>query len=513
MRERGPIGPRGAIPSRLSAPALLLATVVAALLQVVLRAYVTDDTFIHCVFARQLATQGIFGFNPGEAVYGDTSPLWVLVLAGGHRLGLDPVAVAKVLSASAAILLPVVIAGWCRRMALPGAAIACATVLVATEVSVARWGASGMETVCGTLGVIGALALLHGGRPRPAREAAIGLLLAGAALVRPEVTVLVGLALLAAAWGVLTGSMRLGAAVTRALCALGPLIAWWTYAWHTFGSLTPTTSTAKSSGLIGVPAQIWGDLLREGRVVVATEAVALVACAICVVHPRGLRRWLDTYLNSSLTLALLWAGAVLLGYAVLGYEIVSRYLVPVLPVLAVAGVTAACAVWAKSPRRGAVLVLMTMLAVAQNAFVLTRYVLPQVRSFSRGMETALIPAALWFRDHTPAGSVVALHDIGAVGYYGERPVLDLGGLVTPEITPLRRRMSDDALLRSGAFTAIAVPDYMLVRGAGSDSLAGRSFGGRRARSLFAVDMPNLGVTRPEPVRYTAYALDAENARP
>ena len=66
MRERGPIGPRGAIPSRLSAPALLLATVVAALLQVVLRAYVTDDTFIHCVFARQLATQGIFGFNPGD---------------------------------------------------------------------------------------------------------------------------------------------------------------------------------------------------------------------------------------------------------------------------------------------------------------------------------------------------------------------------------------------------------------------------------------------------------------
>ena len=44
----------------------------------------------------------------------------------------------------------------------------------------------------------------------------------------------------------------------------------------------------------------------------------------------------------------------------------------------------------------------------------------------------------WVKENTPPGTVVALNDIGAITYISERPVVDLAGLVTPEITPSLR---------------------------------------------------------------------------
>ena len=45
-----------------------------------------------------------------------------------------------------------------------------------------------------------------------------------------------------------------------------------------------------------------------------------------------------------------------------------------------------------------------------------------------------IDLALWLKRNTPENSLIALHDIGAVGYYSERKILDLVGLVNPEVT-------------------------------------------------------------------------------
>jgi len=42
--------------------------------------------------------------------------------------------------------------------------------------------------------------------------------------------------------------------------------------------------------------------------------------------------------------------------------------------------------------------------------------------------------ALWLKRNTPANALIALHDIGAVGYSSERKMLDLVGMVNPEVT-------------------------------------------------------------------------------
>jgi hypothetical protein len=54
------------------------------------------------------------------------------------------------------------------------------------------------------------------------------------------------------------------------------------------------------------------------------------------------------------------------------------------------------------------------------------------------IETEMVAAAHWISTQTPPESLVAAHDIGALGYFGEREILDLAGLVSPEVIPILR---------------------------------------------------------------------------
>lgn len=41
----------------------------------------------------------------------------------------------------------------------------------------------------------------------------------------------------------------------------------------------------------------------------------------------------------------------------------------------------------------------------------------------------------WLNANTEPEALIAVHDIGAVGYFTQRPLLDLAGLITPQVVP------------------------------------------------------------------------------
>jgi len=43
-----------------------------------------------------------------------------------------------------------------------------------------------------------------------------------------------------------------------------------------------------------------------------------------------------------------------------------------------------------------------------------------------------VAAALWIRDNSKESDVIATHDVGAIGYYSNRKIIDVAGLITPE---------------------------------------------------------------------------------
>jgi hypothetical protein len=52
------------------------------------------------------------------------------------------------------------------------------------------------------------------------------------------------------------------------------------------------------------------------------------------------------------------------------------------------------------------------------------------------IEILMVQPALWINKNTESDAVIAVHDIGAMGYFGDRKLIDLAGLIQPEIIPI-----------------------------------------------------------------------------
>ena len=78
-----------------------------------------------------------------------------------------------------------------------------------------------------------------------------------------------------------------------------------------------------------------------------------------------------------------------------------------------------------------------------------------------------IELALWLKRNTPDNALIALHDIGAVGYYSERRMLDLVGLVNPEITGYYLDKQSQKVIPLGDrqiidYLKVKQPDYLVM---------------------------------------------------
>jgi hypothetical protein len=77
------------------------------------------------------------------------------------------------------------------------------------------------------------------------------------------------------------------------------------------------------------------------------------------------------------------------------------------------------------------------------------------------IETEMVATARWVKAHTRPDDLIAAHDIGALGYFGERRLLDMAGLVSPEVIPFIRDETRlrDWLTRAGADYVVTFPDW------------------------------------------------------
>ena len=52
------------------------------------------------------------------------------------------------------------------------------------------------------------------------------------------------------------------------------------------------------------------------------------------------------------------------------------------------------------------------------------------------IETEMVEPSRWIKNNTPPNAVIAAHDIGALGYFSDRFVLDLAGLINKDVVPI-----------------------------------------------------------------------------
>jgi hypothetical protein len=495
--------------TRIERIALWAACALALALLWPLRGYLTDDTFIHLQYARNLASGQGLVFNAGERVYGCTSPLWAILLADAMALGLDGLLAARALGAVATLASIAFFLQLMRRTVSTPAVRAAATIAWASNAWMLRWSVSGMETALAVALVLAGFVAFTEGRQYGARPVRTGALWSLAALTRPEAAFLLLL------WGMFLlidadsreGLRRL---VFGALAPLGVFGGWLVFARFYYGTFWPQTLAAKAAGGAGLAYHI-ENLWRQARIVGATDGV-LVALLVAALLFGGRRVWPSATATQRLV-PWAWVLALPVLYSVRGVPVLSRYFVPLLPVLAWLSWRAAERWWVgdePSPGRrrvaGILAVAVAALVVAQNLVVYRTQVVPHVRSFSPALERSLISWGRWFARNTPEGAVIATPDIGAIGYFSGRRLVDLAGLVTPGMVTHLARAPQEEAVAAFAFATFSRPDYLIDRASRPWELLDRSPYARALAPIGLTSVPNLGIARPSPAWYSIYRV-------
>jgi len=409
-----------------------------------------DDSWIHLQLARNLATGGGFGINRGEVVAASTAPLWTVALAGLLAIGVPALAAAKALGLACWAATGLVTRRLAGAVGL-GPGLAWGAGLAAVGLSRLVWGAlSGMEVPLATLCVAaGAWAVA---RDRP-MLGTVGLGLA--TLARPEAGLLVGLHVLgAAAWREALRRSAVAVAVVAPAVVFNLAVG---------GRLVPASAAAKvEGGLLGGAEGLsdawavagrqamaflgeWGGaLLRDHLALPALVAVGLVAARA------GRLRWLVTALLLHPV-----AAAVVAPYRGPGFQSgrYSSHLLPLAVVVAFVGLDRLLGWRSASPWRIAVCALL-LVGLAWR-------LLAGAEAYAWGVQNInamQVELGRWVAARTPPDTLIALNDVGALAYFGERRVIDLVGLASPEILPYRRQ-GPTALLH---YLERRCPEYLVI---------------------------------------------------
>lgn len=409
-----------------------------------------DDSWIHLHFARNLAEGAGFAYNPGQPVAGSTAPLWTLAVAAVFVLTGPSLIVVKVLGVILAAAAALATAAAARAWGAPGLLAAAAGVALLWAGPIA-WGAlSGMEVPLAAF--LAALALgVHARGP----SRLVALIAALAALVRPEALVLAPLLALARP----PRARRM--AIFVAICAvvLAPAVA---FSVMTVGTPVPATATAKvEGGLLGWLAGVREPLaltLVERPWAFGREWVAWLTATHGLLAALVVPAVVAVFLRHGPALgvpalALLFhplAMALLAPYRGPAFQ-EGRYSAHVLPVALIVLASAAPAIRRRA--RPAIVAIWLGLALATLPAAASRYAWGV-----QNINAMQVRLGRWVDAHLPPHARLALNDIGAIAYVSRRHVIDLMGLVTPEIIPYRRE-GEVGVIR---YVVETCPDYLIV---------------------------------------------------
>jgi len=516
---RAPEGRAASALTRIEGWALASGLMLAVVLMWPLRGYITDDTFIHLQYARHLAEGHGPVFNVGERVYGGTSPLWVAVLAAPMALGLDGLASARALGAAATLASIVLMLQLLRHTVRTPELRAAGTLAWAANAWMLRWSLSGMEAPLAVALTLAGFVAFTGGSGWGPRASLTGALWSLAALTRPEGVYLLLL------WGgfLVAGARGRDGRVRLAWGALGPILlygGWLLFARLYYGAFVPQTLAAKTAGGTGAAYHI-ENLWRQVRIIGATDGLlagllllALVAGLARARTAGGGARPTPPSPVSARLLPWAWVVGLPALYAMRGVPVLSRYLLPLLPILGWLSWRAAEGWWmgedpapARRRRAAAAAWLVAALVVTQNVVVYGAQVLPHVRSFSPALEGSLVAWGRWFDRYAGPDEVIATPDIGAIGYYGRRRVVDLAGLVTPPMVPHLLRDAPEVAVANFDFATFSRPDYLVDRAPRRYRLLAESPYAECLTPLGEASVPNLGVAQREPVVYSIYRVN------
>ena len=415
-----------------------------------------DDAYITYRYADNLRNGLGLRYNPGEWVFGTTTPFFTLLLGGlglivsdleilGHWLGVLGWLTAALITIPflrqenrphAALIAPLFIALQPTFYTSLGMET---PILVALMLAVAFFWMRGNNK---TAVLLAALLILT------RHDSALWLLLIGLEVGRRHQP--------GAHWAK-SLPWREG------LATLGLTLPWFTFAFLRYGSPLPNSAAAKigQNNLMPVEGQPpFAIALIETffNSLPPLALVILVALLLFTIYLIGRRlkqfRWL-----------LLWPALYAILYTLINVANFPWYFVPPIAVLSIAlaltlGSLLGDDDWQTRPstsillapkiRYGAILFCLLIILYTQFALTLNN-------QEKAGYRPSYLTAANWLRENTEPNTTVATIEIGVIGYHSQRPILDTQGLISHDMTDHQLGWDDTLVYALNAHQ----PDYAL----------------------------------------------------
>ncbi len=390
-----------------------------------------DDAWIHQTYARNFALGEGWSFRSGELSGGATAPLWTFLMSIGYLLKLSPLLWA--FGVGIGFLAGIGVLG-VKYFQNINPSLGWLGLFLVFEWHFTWASVSGMETILAIFTVIVILYSLNLGK----FDGVLVLALASCVWIRPDllsllIPVMVGV--------LLRRQANLGLGSRSLVLIVSIVFSLITYAFFNqkvSGSWFPTTFYAKQAEyaeLRQIPfvSRYWQQFSMS---LVGSGALVLIGFIVRAYQGWQKRDWLT----------LSWFGWYLLVLGIYAARLPvtyqhGRYVMPAMVVYYLYGIEGSSMIYTwlmKQKKWGWILAktgLLSWLIIAVMFWFLG------ARAYAKDVlliETQMVAVAKWAQDHLPPNSQLAVHDIGAIGYFTDHNILDLAGLINPEVIPIIR---------------------------------------------------------------------------
>jgi hypothetical protein len=416
-----------------------------------------DDSWIHLTYARNLALLGEWAFFPGQSSAGSTSPLWTFLLAIGFLLPGAPYLWTYFLGGLMLFLLAWRVEVTLRQLqpayrpVIPWAGL-----LIILEWRLAWSAASGMETLLHALIMLVVLSFLVLNQPR---FLLMGILIGLSVWSRPDGITLLGPVGLFALLLPATWREKMNA-VSQVLLGFSFLfVPYLLFNLSLAGTPWPNTFYAKQAEYATWQSEPVSRKLSElfSTYFFGVTLAFIPAVVLLVLKSIQKRGW-------GILLSFIWlAGYVALYTARMPLYQYGRYIMPTIPVFLLLGLVF-LVFWlpvvrthAQRRLRFGWLALISLFGIIFWGY--GGYFYAQNVTW---IESEMVQTAYWAKQNLPTDALVAVHDIGALGYFASQMrVIDLAGLISPEVVPFIRDQESLAryLQQKNATHLIVFPDW------------------------------------------------------
>jgi hypothetical protein len=417
-----------------------------------------DDSWIHQTFARNLALRGEWSFIPGQTSGGSTSPLWSALLAIGFWLNLSPYIWTFFLGGLSLFCLALYAEASMRSLVQEyHGVIPWVGLLVAFEWHLVWASVSGMETILHALIAFVLLMLLI---KKSSYWLLLGALAGIGVWVRPDGVTFLGPIIFTVIFSLSTWKIRVRALFSVLFGFAIFFLPYLVFNLVLADTAFPTTFYAKQAEYSTWQAGSIVQRMGEGALQLLTGPgiILLPGALISAWWAFRNKKW-------GFIAAILW----IIGYIGIylsrlpAYQH-GRYLMPVMPIYFFISLYGFHLVYMNLKENKRVWWLIKTAWGCSLALVCSTFWFLGMQSYNqdvRIIESEMVDTARWVATHVPGNALVAAHDVGALGYFGDHKLVDMAGLISPEVIPFLRNESALAgyLNSKGVSYLVTFPDF------------------------------------------------------